>query len=94
MLDMYDMGGTLVLDYWAIVQVVASANPNSLKIMISGAPASGKGTQCELITKKVSFFIIWELLPFPIAISLIITDVNNAYDDRIDDMFLTFKSQF
>ena len=56
MLDMYDMGGTLVLDYWAIVQVVASANPNSLKIMISGAPASGKGTQCELITKKVSFF--------------------------------------
>ncbi|CBI39289.3 unnamed protein product, partial [Vitis vinifera] len=32
--------------------VVASANPNSLKIMISGAPASGKGTQCELITKK------------------------------------------
>ncbi|RVW94980.1 hypothetical protein CK203_040073 [Vitis vinifera] len=36
--------------------VVASANPNSLKIMISGAPASGKGTQCELITKKVSFF--------------------------------------
>lgn len=24
-----------------------------LKIMISGAPASGKGTQCELINKKV-----------------------------------------
>ncbi|KAF6171099.1 hypothetical protein GIB67_020578 [Kingdonia uniflora] len=25
---------------------------NPLRIMISGAPASGKGTQCELITKK------------------------------------------
>lgn len=24
-----------------------------LKVMISGAPASGKGTQCELIVKKV-----------------------------------------
>ncbi|KAB5529883.1 hypothetical protein DKX38_019964 [Salix brachista] len=31
---------------------VASAKPEHLKIMISGAPASGKGTQCELITKK------------------------------------------
>lgn len=62
---MYDMGGTLVLDYWAIVQVVASAKPNPLKIMISGAPASGKGTQCELITKKVSFFLLSEsFFPF------------------------------
>ncbi|KAA8538765.1 hypothetical protein F0562_028340 [Nyssa sinensis] len=33
--------------------IVASARkPEPLKIMISGAPASGKGTQCELITKK------------------------------------------
>ncbi|KAJ4713738.1 Adenylate kinase chloroplastic [Melia azedarach] len=32
--------------------VVASAKVEPLKIMISGAPASGKGTQCELITKK------------------------------------------
>ncbi|KAI4331885.1 hypothetical protein L6164_016836 [Bauhinia variegata] len=32
--------------------IVASAKPEPLKIMISGAPASGKGTQCELITKK------------------------------------------
>lgn len=34
--------------------IVASVktNPELLKIMISGAPASGKGTQCELITKK------------------------------------------
>lgn len=28
------------------------ASPASLKIMISGAPASGKGTQCELISKQ------------------------------------------
>lgn len=27
-----------------------------LRVMISGAPASGKGTQCQLITKKVSLF--------------------------------------
>ncbi|KAM7510894.1 hypothetical protein LguiB_009769 [Lonicera macranthoides] len=34
-------------------EVVASGNKQvPLKIMISGAPASGKGTQCELITKK------------------------------------------
>ncbi|KAK3426564.1 hypothetical protein EUGRSUZ_F02985 [Eucalyptus grandis] len=32
--------------------VVAMAKPDPLRIMISGAPASGKGTQCELITKK------------------------------------------
>ncbi|GKV35196.1 hypothetical protein SLEP1_g43499 [Rubroshorea leprosula] len=30
----------------------AKAEPELLKVMISGAPASGKGTQCELITKK------------------------------------------
>ncbi|XP_059461005.1 adenylate kinase, chloroplastic isoform X1 [Corylus avellana] len=34
-------------------KVMASATkPEPLKIMISGAPASGKGTQCELITQK------------------------------------------
>lgn len=38
-------------------QVTAHATPEPLKIMISGAPASGKGTQCELITQKVSNFI-------------------------------------
>ncbi|KAF2287519.1 hypothetical protein GH714_001091 [Hevea brasiliensis] len=32
--------------------IVSSAKPEPLKIMISGAPASGKGTQCELITNK------------------------------------------
>ncbi|KAF5731549.1 adenylate kinase chloroplastic-like [Tripterygium wilfordii] len=32
--------------------VVASAKADPLKVMISGAPASGKGTQCELIKKK------------------------------------------
>ncbi|KAI3417429.1 uncharacterized protein J3R85_014362 [Psidium guajava] len=32
--------------------LVATAKPDPLGIMISGAPASGKGTQCELITRK------------------------------------------
>ncbi|KAA0031679.1 adenylate kinase [Cucumis melo var. makuwa] len=32
--------------------VTAHATPEPLRIMISGAPASGKGTQCELITQK------------------------------------------
>ncbi|KAL5558443.1 hypothetical protein UlMin_034654 [Ulmus minor] len=32
--------------------VVGSAGAEPLKIMISGAPASGKGTQCQLITQK------------------------------------------
>lgn len=27
-----------------------------LKVMISGAPASGKGTQCELIVQKVQYY--------------------------------------
>ncbi|PKI73505.1 adenylate kinase, chloroplastic isoform X1 [Punica granatum] len=33
-------------------RVVALAKPEPLRVMISGAPASGKGTQCELITEK------------------------------------------
>lgn len=28
-----------------------------LKVMISGAPASGKGTQCEMIVEKVLFLL-------------------------------------
>ncbi|KAL3335098.1 hypothetical protein AABB24_031350, partial [Solanum stoloniferum] len=36
-----------------LLQVVGSAKKQEpLRVMISGAPASGKGTQCELITKK------------------------------------------
>jgi broad-specificity NMP kinase len=35
--------------------VKALAGKETLRIMISGAPASGKGTQCELITAKVFF---------------------------------------
>ncbi|XP_031391291.1 adenylate kinase 2, chloroplastic isoform X2 [Punica granatum] len=34
-------------------RVVALAKPEPLRVMISGAPASGKGTQCELITEKM-----------------------------------------
>ncbi|XP_022990422.1 adenylate kinase, chloroplastic-like isoform X2 [Cucurbita maxima] len=35
-----------------ISHVTARATPEPLRIKISGAPASGKGTQCELITWK------------------------------------------
>ncbi|KAK4742100.1 hypothetical protein SAY87_000101 [Trapa incisa] len=33
-------------------RILALAKSEPLRIMISGAPASGKGTQCELITQK------------------------------------------
>lgn len=32
---------------------VSCAISEPLKVMISGAPASGKGTQCEMIVQKV-----------------------------------------
>ncbi|KAG5524827.1 hypothetical protein RHGRI_031483 [Rhododendron griersonianum] len=32
--------------------VSSGSKPEPLKVMISGAPASGKGTQCQLITQK------------------------------------------
>lgn len=52
---MSEMG--LILCFSDYEQVIASAKkPEPLKIMISGAPASGKGTQCELITQKVRVF--------------------------------------
>lgn len=38
-------------------RVLALAKSEPLRIMISGAPASGKGTQCELITQKVRFLL-------------------------------------
>ncbi|XP_068653430.1 LOW QUALITY PROTEIN: adenylate kinase, chloroplastic-like [Aristolochia californica] len=34
------------------VPVMAASKPEPLKVMISGAPASGKGTQCGFISKK------------------------------------------
>ncbi|XP_057457048.1 adenylate kinase, chloroplastic [Lotus japonicus] len=34
------------------VKAAAAAEKEALRVMISGAPASGKGTQCELITNK------------------------------------------
>ncbi|KAG9456979.1 hypothetical protein H6P81_001487 [Aristolochia fimbriata] len=34
------------------VRVMAASKPEPLKVMLSGAPASGKGTQCGFITKK------------------------------------------
>lgn len=43
-------------------QVMAFAGKQRpVKIMISGAPASGKGTQCELITNKVTFTCLLSL---------------------------------
>ncbi|GAB4861476.1 hypothetical protein Ancab_036678 [Ancistrocladus abbreviatus] len=39
--------------YTSKLEVMASAvQPGPLRVVISGAPASGKGTQCELITAK------------------------------------------
>jgi adenylate kinase len=39
-----------------MIQIVkAAVKEEPLHVMISGAPASGKGTQCHLITNKVSF---------------------------------------
>lgn len=34
---------------------MAAENADPLNVMIAGAPASGKGTQCELIKAKVSY---------------------------------------
>ncbi|XAR57567.1 Adenylate kinase [Bertholletia excelsa] len=43
--------------------VVSSQNKTDpLKVMVSGAPASGKGTQCQLISKKIPAWLL-ELLP-------------------------------
>lgn len=43
-------------------QVVVAALADPLKVMISGAPASGKGTQCELIKTKVSHSFVNSLV--------------------------------
>jgi pantothenate kinase len=54
----------LVLD-WKF-QAVEAENAGPLNVMIAGAPASGKGTQCELIKAKVSEFGIQpcKMIPF------------------------------
>lgn len=55
--EMKSFGNFLKDVFFVPQQVVASgAKAEPLRVMISGAPASGKGTQCELITKKVTFF--------------------------------------
>lgn len=43
-----------LINSYKVVASAVSRKPEPLKIMISGAPASGKGTQCELITGKVN----------------------------------------
>jgi pantothenate kinase-related protein Tda10 len=37
----------------ALQKVINCSISDPLKVMISGAPASGKGTQCEFIVNKV-----------------------------------------
>lgn len=49
---------------------MASAKAEPLRVMISGAPASGKGTQCELITQKVCY--TYTPLVFPLSFYLFI----------------------
>lgn len=44
------------IPFW-ILQIRCSVD-EPLKVMISGAPASGKGTQCELIVQKVNIPLI------------------------------------
>lgn len=47
--------------------MAALADP--LKVMISGAPASGKGTQCELIKTKVSYSCMNSTVSLSVSIS-------------------------
>lgn len=47
-----DVSPSLKATFSPVLTVTAHATPEPLRIMISGAPASGKGTQCELITQK------------------------------------------
>lgn len=42
-----------VLFFGQGLSVACASTSEPLKVMISGAPASGKGTQCELIVQKV-----------------------------------------
>lgn len=39
--------------------MLSGINAEPLKVVISGALVSGKGTQCEIITKKVEFFFFF-----------------------------------
>ena len=48
----YSMAGFMLCG--SSFQAVVAALADPLKVMIAGAPASGKGTQCELIKAKVS----------------------------------------
>ncbi|XP_023550440.1 adenylate kinase, chloroplastic [Cucurbita pepo subsp. pepo] len=48
----YDVSPSLKATFSPALTVTSQATPEPLRVMISGAPASGKGTQCELITQK------------------------------------------
>ena len=71
-------------------QVVASGKAEPLRVMISGAPASGKGTQCELITQKVCYtytplvftlsfclFILWFRSFGALFVGVVVFEMNN-----------------
>ncbi|XP_022133521.1 adenylate kinase, chloroplastic [Momordica charantia] len=51
-LPRFDISPSLKATCSPVLMVTARATPEPLRVMISGAPASGKGTQCELITQK------------------------------------------
>lgn len=47
-----------ILNMCGQILKIVSSTGEPLKVMISGAPASGKGTQCEMIAQKVSPYCI------------------------------------
>lgn len=71
--------GNFLIEFHFREQVVASGDKTEpLRVMISGAPASGKGTQCELITKKVNLFLFLFLL-FIVICFIIVYSVRLRY---------------
>lgn len=72
---------------------VNMSTEDRLKVMISGAPASGKGTQCELIKKKVGerfyfFFSVYLLNSTDVAdiVTLLI-----GYDFNLSSTNLSWR---
>lgn len=60
---------------------LAATKSEPLKIMISGAPASGKGTQCELIKEKVGREFARLVLVLEFYCRLLVLKYDNS-DDR------------
>ena len=68
-----------------------SAKAEPLKIMISGAPASGKGTQCQLITQKVCLYVS---PTFSVSCYTSFTSSWNKYVEFEKEDFHVFMSGF